>query len=586
MFCANNMHAQDQRCGMEAHMQEMMKDPHFLREWESNQNKFKQTIEQNSNSNSRIQSSDNIVIPVAVHFPNGSESDRACLEALAQNQINTINGDFTATNPDANLFSAAASFYPGLVHGAANIEFCISTQNHPPGTDDDLVEGGPAVSIGYDFGGGNDADDNWSGYMNIVVKPIGALGSSPVGGSINAGQCVTIDDNAFGSGVGCSGSNVSPGAPYNLGRTLSHELGHFFNLSHVWGDGNCNVDDGITDTPLQDAANGGCPSPGEFPACVNGEFELSMNYMDYTDDACMYMFSQGQIDVVNTYVEVLQSQFKLNTTPVCVQTPEYIMSDNLVTTCNGIFYDSGGSDNGPNTGQYSNNEVFSYTICPENPGQSTQLIFSEFQTQNNADILSIYNAQNASDPTTLIGQYSGTTSPGTISATLTNISGCLTVVFTSNGLSTFSGWKAFISCIDPPAACQTIISELESSSPALDSEGIILVCPDEPITLNGIGQFSEPGGGIGAAYQWDIGDGSTLISGQSVTFSFDEPGVYIANLNIWDANTTVFPLGCKNDNLINQVIRVGTETIITPSDDTINTLCYGDSSTINVVLSI
>ena len=67
--------------------------------------------------------------------------------------------------------------------------------------------------------------------------------------------------------------------------------------------------------------------------------------MDYTDDACMYMFSQGQIDVVDAYVSgVLEAQFKPNTVPVCVDTPEYTMTDGLINACNGIFYDSGGAD--------------------------------------------------------------------------------------------------------------------------------------------------------------------------------------------------------------------------------------------------
>ena len=58
-----------------------------------------------------------------------------------------------------------------------------------------MVEGGPAVTIGYDFGGGNDADNAWSGYMNFLVKDIGGsvLGYSPLGGSINAGQAVVIN---------------------------------------------------------------------------------------------------------------------------------------------------------------------------------------------------------------------------------------------------------------------------------------------------------------------------------------------------------------------------------------------------------
>ena len=183
LFSTWSISAQERECGMEAHMAEMMKDPDFAREWELNQNKFKNAVKRSLDTEFRQALMDPVVIPVAVHFPEGLESDRACLEALAQNQIDILNGDFTATNPDANLWPTASDFYPGVNHGVANVQFCIATAFHPEDTDENLVEGGPAVTIGYDFGGGNDADSNWSGYMNFLVKDIGAglLGYSPLG---------------------------------------------------------------------------------------------------------------------------------------------------------------------------------------------------------------------------------------------------------------------------------------------------------------------------------------------------------------------------------------------------------------------
>ena len=318
-FCSLSIQAQTRNCGMVAHMEEQMKNPEFAQEWYDNQAKFKAQVLQSISNEQRQSSMNPIVIPVAVHFPSGLESDRACLEALAQTQIDILNGDYTATNSDANLWDSASQFYPNSSHGVANITFCIATQNHPNNTDADLVEGGPAVTIGYNFGGGGDLDSAWSGYMNFLVKSIngGVLGYSPLGGSIAAGQSVVMNLFAFGSGAGCPNSGVVPGAPYNLGRTVTHELGHFYNLRHIWGDGGCGVDDGISDTPLASGSNGGCPSPGSIPGCVAGEYEMSMNYMDYTNDACMYMFTQGQMDVVDNYINVLQSQFKPNVTSNC-----------------------------------------------------------------------------------------------------------------------------------------------------------------------------------------------------------------------------------------------------------------------------
>ena len=217
--------AQDRSCGMVEYMNEQMQNPEFVKEYEKNQAKFRAALANNLRSNSTTFNRLNpIIIPVAVHFPDGNESDRACLEALAQNQIDILNADFTATNSDATLWNSASSNYPGVNHGVANIEFCIATQNHPANTDAELAEGSPAVTIGYNFGNGNDFDSNWAGYMNFLVKNIGGstLGYSPLGGSIAAGQSVVINTFAFGSGSGCSGSGVVPANGYDLGRTLTH----------------------------------------------------------------------------------------------------------------------------------------------------------------------------------------------------------------------------------------------------------------------------------------------------------------------------------------------------------------------------
>ncbi|MFL2623912.1 MAG: M43 family zinc metalloprotease, partial [Flavobacteriaceae bacterium] len=585
MFFGLNLSAQDEKCGMDAHMHEMMQDPDFAKQWQIDQAKFRRAVAESIYNRQRRVAMDPIVVPVAVHFPGGVESDRACLEALAQNQVDIVNLDFTATNGDANLWATASAFYPGVIHGAANIQFCIATQDHPADTDDDLVEGGPAVTIGYDFGGGNDADPAWAGYLNFLVKPIGGsvLGYSPLGGNLNAGSSIVLNTYAFGSGAGCSDSGIEPGANSNLGRTTTHELGHFFNLYHTFQGDSCDEDDGIADTPNIDGNNFGCPADGSIPGC-DDQPALTMSYMDYTDDNCMYMFTQGQVDVIEDWLVILESQFKPNVTPVCVEIPEYIISNDTVTACNGLFYDSGGAAEGSTPGNYQNNENFTYTICPTTTDQSVQLSFTQFETQNNIDILTIYNADDATDPTTILGEWSGTDSPGTVAPTLTNTSGCLTVVFTSNGSINFPGWRANIQCIDPPAECQTIFSQLDSSLPAPNTENVIQVCVGEDITLTGSGEFSEPGGGVGAAYQWDLGDGRS-ISGQTATFSYDQPGFYIANLNIWDINTSVFPEGCKNDNTINQYINVSTTPSFGATEDTLNPICFGETSTVTALVT-
>ena len=295
---------------MVEYMNQQLQDPDFAREYQETQTRYRAALAQslnNSNSNRRA----TLVIPVAVHFPSGQEADRACLEVLAQNQVDILNADYTATNTDANLWSAASSFYPGTNHGVADIEFRIATKNHPPNLDAELLEGNLAVTIGYNFGNGSDQDLNWSGYMNFLVKDIGAgfLGYSPLGGSISGGHTVVMNLGAFGSGAGCSGSSIVPGAPFNLGRTVTHELGHFFNLDHTFS-GDCFSDDGLSDTANISNPNYGCPSNGSVAGCVSGEKALTMNYMDYVDDACMFMFTEGQITVAEAYLDTIEADFK------------------------------------------------------------------------------------------------------------------------------------------------------------------------------------------------------------------------------------------------------------------------------------
>ncbi|MDB2493707.1 T9SS type B sorting domain-containing protein [Flavobacteriaceae bacterium] len=257
----------------------------------------------------------------------------------------------------------------------------------------------------------------------------------------------------------------------------------------------------------------------------------------------------------------------------------YVIEDQVtVNTCSGIFVDTGGE-----TGPYSGNQSFTYTICPENAGQLVQLEFTAFATQAGEDIMTFYNAADALDPATFLGEFSGDTaanSPSYVAATTENTSGCITIVFTSNPGFNLAGWTATISCYEP---CQTIVSVLDSASPSPNSNAYIQVCPDDEITLNGSGQFSMSG--VGATYQWDLGDGRTQ-DGQTAVFSYDTPGVYLVNLNITDANTSVEPEGCKNTNLINQVIQVALPTDLSGTAAADSTICFGESTTINGVANV
>jgi hypothetical protein len=153
--------------------------------------------------------------------------------------------------------------------------------------------------------------------MNLVVRNIngGILGYSPLGGQPGSGMTVVVDNNAFGSGAGCTG--FAPGAPYNLGRTLTHELGHFFNLNHTFAscDGaNCATSgDRVCDTPSTNTPEYNCLADGSVFSPCDGSAQLTMNYMDYVQDRCMYMFTAGQATRMTAWYNTISSQFLTNT---------------------------------------------------------------------------------------------------------------------------------------------------------------------------------------------------------------------------------------------------------------------------------
>ena len=285
-------HQLGRRCGSKEHTALKLQDPEFRAAYEKRMQIFQSHL-RNNFANSRAACSNPKILPVAVHYQGISNPNKACLISLAQAQINIINQDFRGTNSDISQWkNTASAAFPGIVNGEACFEFCLATQSHPSGYG--LSNGQPAVTFNQTNG---DQINQWAGYINIIVNDAdGNLGYAPLGGSGN-GDGVVINKTAFGVGSGCG--VVKPAAPFNLGRTLTHEMGHYLNLDHLWGDGGCNSDDLISDTPSQTEANEDCPNLNKT-SC--GSKDLHMSYMDYTNDACMYMFTQGQTSRAENWV--------------------------------------------------------------------------------------------------------------------------------------------------------------------------------------------------------------------------------------------------------------------------------------------
>ena len=218
-----------------------------------------------------------ITIPVYVHviYSNASQN---ISNAQIFSQITVLNNDFN----DSNYSNIPAEFQP---FGAnTNIQFTLNTANIARHSDSKASWGtNNAVKTTY---------PPVAGYLNFWVCNIGGdiLGYAQFPGGSAATDGVVIGPEFFGS------SAIAPGyyyAPFDKGRTATHEVGHWLNLRHIWGDGRCKQDDFVTDTPSSAGPNYGCPT---YPTASCRENEMTMNYMDYTDDDCMNMFTLGQND--------------------------------------------------------------------------------------------------------------------------------------------------------------------------------------------------------------------------------------------------------------------------------------------------
>jgi len=288
----------------------MQQDPE-LRQRMENIETFTQQRVQQSQTN-RVDG-DIITIPVVVHVLYKTSAENIST-AQIQSQIDVLNEDFRRTNSDANnTWSQAAD---------TQIEFCLTTID-PSGN---ATTGITRKSTTKTSWGTNDAMkkssqggvDPWdtSKYLNIWVCNIGGgiLGYAQFPGGSASTDGVVNSPQYFGR----TGTAT---APFNLGRTATHEVGHFLNLRHIWGDGGCGVDDFVSDTPESDASNGGCATT--HTSC--GTLDMVQNYMDYSDDSCMNLYTQGQKTRMRSVLEAGGSRRSLAlsdkcgsaTTPTC-----------------------------------------------------------------------------------------------------------------------------------------------------------------------------------------------------------------------------------------------------------------------------
>jgi hypothetical protein len=218
-------------------------------------------------------------------------------DAQVKSQIAALNRDFNAKNADKSKIPAP---FKGLM-GNPKIRFALATKDPRGGRTSGITRTKTKVD---GFGVDDAVKAKKSGgvnpwptdrYLNVWVCTLsgGLLGYAQFPGGRAATDGVVILNTAFGT-------RGTATAPFNKGRTATHEVGHYLDLRHIWGDRNdCTGNDFVTDTPPAQAANTGRP---RFPhiTCRNGpNGDMFMNYMDYVDDAAMFMFTEGQVARMN-----------------------------------------------------------------------------------------------------------------------------------------------------------------------------------------------------------------------------------------------------------------------------------------------
>jgi Pregnancy-associated plasma protein-A/Secretion system C-terminal sorting domain len=237
----------------------------------------------------KVPTPDVITIPVVVHVLFHAQPQNISDEQI-RSQIDVLNQDFRRTNPDT--INTPAIFRP--VAADCGFQFQLARADAHGYASSGIVRRYTQVSafginddIKRSSAGGDDAWDPEK-YLNIWVGNLvdGILGYASVVGGPKEVDGIAVLYSAFGT-VGA----VS--APFNRGRTATHELGHWLNLIHTWGDAPCG-DDHVEDTPWQEAADRGCPG-AVAKTCGPGPYgDMYMNFMDFTNDDCMNLFTQGQ----------------------------------------------------------------------------------------------------------------------------------------------------------------------------------------------------------------------------------------------------------------------------------------------------
>lgn len=234
-------------------------------------------------------------VPMVFHVLYQNEEDRISIEQIIS-QIEALNHDFSLESYTIKHPADTLEKFINRKPFKSEIEFCLP-QNAPDGSKTDGIIFHQITKSGWDYddsmkSSAKGGTDPWNPqeYLNIWVVNLdnGISGYAQMPGGPTETDGIVIDPHFFGTE-----GTVSP--PYNEGHTLTHLMGNYLGLFDLWRDGERCLDDKVDDTPVHNSPNNECPGYKHVSTCFNNPVEMPMNFMDNTYDACLNMFTIGQM---------------------------------------------------------------------------------------------------------------------------------------------------------------------------------------------------------------------------------------------------------------------------------------------------
>lgn len=311
-FAQDALRVVEDRCGTMQRLEtKFERNPELKKQFEAQRSGFNTAQREgryklNTNQRTDAESSGKITYTIPVVFHVVLKNPNVVSDAQVQAQLDTLNKDFFGANGD----SVRIPSYFKALFGKSSIQFCLA-QRTPNGDPTSGIERITTAQSSFSTNdavksastGGADAwntDKYFNVWLCILSNNILGYSTFPNDGAANE-QGVVIDYRSLPGGSFTA---------YNAGKTLTHETGHYFNLYHIWGDdnGTCTGTDDVDDTPNQANSSSGTYTGIKTDNCTTGGNGIMyQNYMDYTNDVCLVMFTRLQVDRMESALAAYRS---------------------------------------------------------------------------------------------------------------------------------------------------------------------------------------------------------------------------------------------------------------------------------------